>query len=564
MAVLDKMLEEMAVRIPSSRYRAVLAEHEAGEELGATLSSATGPAMTGAPLPEVALWPLQGDHSLRPRHNSKTQETPLLNAALEFPSAQKYLTRYQDLSLAQALAEKQLETRTTGGRALGIVSDRKPYKKRSNLGIRRARRSNQVCVGHSCGRERGHSVLSLRSLSRSSGGKDAASHCENTTPSPRKLEESPHRRSSREGKHLILSPHMLHSRSGSGASNKETPRSRPVSPDERRGAPELLAPLDSAVTRKSTTETLRAPAANTATTTVAPRRSTLPIRAPVDQPRISLSVEATAPRSGKNRARSATVTGGNDAPVSPPNEASLENHKQRQYRPRRPVVAVNAELDDERYAAVQASLDQVRNLCGGRNVPSVSASVASDEEPNIDARTPSPVTNMSAVRLALAASPSVDPERAGRIRKLSSFNPNPEEVIEPMIVEKRVDFLPDLPSDSTESSAEGNDGLIPHLHVPFKVPTIMTSRVHLRRERQTVQPRMPTPPTTPESSTTPLPAPTKERRQSTGTAPQPGALPPPDFGTANTRISLKTRRMGFGRKRVTTPESVGEDQCSVM
>lgn len=194
-AVLDKMLEEMAVRVPKARYHGritqLVAQNPAdfapprtttgtgvGVGVGVGVGTGVGTEMEtdGRARPDITEeafdpstvmgWgtgcmprlgdadlfdPVQAEFDRRQAEGHRLGvDDPILVAALEFPSAQEYLSRYQDVDLARTLAQNQMESRTTGGRANGVATSGKmPDKKRSFMGLRRGRgRSGSTTTTH--------------------------------------------------------------------------------------------------------------------------------------------------------------------------------------------------------------------------------------------------------------------------------------------------------------------------------------------------------------------------------------------------------------------------------
>lgn len=102
------------------------------------------------------------------------------------------------------------------------------------------------------------------------------------------------------------------------------------------------------------------------------------------------------------------------------------------------------------------------------------------------------LTSTDVVRAALLAAPQIDSGRATRIAQLHGAHPQPTEQVAPMIVEKRVDYLPRTNSredDPTELSSSDADTSIP-LTV---APNVGKIGQKVRRKHHTVQPAFPTP-----------------------------------------------------------------------
>lgn len=488
LAVIRKMLEDMMAHVPNARYQ------HATTQMAAPRPAGSAPVRNRANSTHANSTRARAARSCNPAQPHSGQpdiDEPVLVAAAEFPAMQDTLKQYQDVNLAQRLATRHLETSTSGSKTLGVPLDLSPTKKRSFLGMARKRRSPRS--------ERPATDLNIRTLSRTS-----SETSNKALPATAAAAPASSVWASKKGNFTILSPNMLRGRPSdtrSGHYSPGTVEAPSLAPSPRKVEDERT------ISRQSTVETLRREAVviDGGSTPVAgtPRRSTLsglvsePARSP--QPSLPLSGSDNA-----TRIRSATVTTGAEPPAPLPAGSALLNHPRQDLTTgcsHRSPSLVNSEAGGNgRHATVQASLNSVRSL--SRSTVSVHSGDDDDADETdtetetdapSDARTPSPLASFSAVRAALALSPTADPKRADRIRERSTWNPNPEEVIAPMIVEKRVDFLPNLAMEEPEPEPEPTrvtDRIIPRVPTPFK-----TSRMQLKgRRHHTVQPHIPTPP----------------------------------------------------------------------
>lgn len=530
-AVLDKMLEEMAVRVPKARYQGRIAQlvtqrpRDFAPGQGGTLPTHTPPPPDdGADPLAFAGWgsgcmprlgdsdafdPVQAEFDRRNAEGRRLGiDEPVLVAALEFPSAQEYLSRYQDLQLAQRLARNQFESRTTGGAAFGVASGRSPNKKRSFLGMRRAQRSAV----------------------------------------PREREPRPHTLRTAQYQHQS-SQHLNHNHHVALAAQASPKHSRtpPVVPEDAPLPPTpTSARLPHAGTPAKRSDGYGAQASS-------PRRSTL--SGPALAPATPASADVAS------RARSATVAFGGPQPDSTVGSALI--------KPSQEESAVTSGGGSS--GTVQESLSALRSMSRdpapgpspGPASASGSAFVSGDPPSDAtadsdadgdDVRTPTPLAGFGAVRAALASSSPA----AGRAQRLQAkahgggdAAAQPAEPVAPIIVERRA---PVVPVPDEEAADDGSTRA--RFGGMSSLPSLSRNKYHTAHPTGA--------PTTPTLS----PGAAALPRPGSGSGARPERRASPEDGTKKElhrpghAMVAGSLRLGVpGRKRAATE---GEENCIVM
>lgn len=248
--------------------------------------------------------------------------------------------------------------------------------------------------------------------------------------------------------------------------------------------------LEHTVSRQSTIETLRAPQPqrklNHRRSTLSGPTPTASEHAQAAQQNLGLTVHDTATESAER-----AIMGKHEEAHGPMVE---------DYRCPSRSLRIPSVLDSEEgrrtleYGRRTSSAVPSVGLHGSRVSVASQSTVQTDPEP-VPPTVPGGATkekgftSTDAVRAALLAAPQIDSGRATRIAQLRAANPQPREEVAPMIVEKRVDYLPLM--NSMEDPTDGRDAKKSN---PLKVvPSIGKLGRKGRRGHHTVQPTFPTP-----------------------------------------------------------------------